>query len=166
MGGYGDGTDRTDLRPCLAVVGAAIDPYCPGRVAFDGGAADDRAVVEDERLVFDWAEKACEEMVGLRPGVGFVGADEAGAGPCADVRSEFVVQPEFAVGGVEENWIPAGDVGFANQDIRGRPLIGGAARGPDCGVGSALGCSSEPCGEEIAVRQFDDGGCVCGGEGS
>jgi hypothetical protein len=104
-------------------------------------------------------------MVRLRPGVRFVVADEAGAGPGASVGSEFVVRPEFAVGGVEEDWVPAGDVGLANEEIGGGPLIGGAARGPDGGVGSALGCSSEPCGEEIAVAQFDDCGCVRGGEG-
>lgn len=107
-------------------------------------------------------------MVGLRPGARFVVADEAGAGPGAGVGSEFVVQPEVAVGGVEEDRVPAGDVGLAYEEIRGGPLvglIGGAARRPYGGVGGALGCSSEPCGEEIAVAQFDDGGCVCGGEG-
>src|SRR5437899_1358560 len=121
--------------------------------------------MQDERLVLDGAEKARGEMVRWRPGVRFVVADEAGAGPGAGVGSEFVVEPQFAVGGVEEDRIPAGDVGLANEEIWGGPLIGGAARGPYGGVGSALGCSSEPCGEEIAVAEFDDGGCVCGGEG-
>ena len=141
MGGYGDGTD---LRPCLAVVGAAIDPYCPGGVAFDGCSADDGTVVQDERLVLDGAEKASGEMIGWRPGVRFVVADEAGAGPGTGVGSEFVVEPEFAVGGVEEDWVPAGDIGLANEQIGCGPLIGCAARGPYGGVGSALGCSSEP----------------------
>ena len=58
---------------------------------------------EDERLVLDGAEKAGGKMVGLRPGVGFVGADEAGSGPGAGVGAEFVVEPESAVGGVEED---------------------------------------------------------------
>lgn len=162
LGGYGDGTD---LRPCLAVVGAAIDPYCPRGVAFDGCAAYDCAVRQDEWLVLDGAKKACGKMLGQRPRASFVVADKTRARPGAGVRAEFVVQPEFAVSGVEEDWIPAGNVGLANEDIRGGPLIGCAARSPYGGVGSALGGSSKPSGKEISVPQFNDGGCVCRSEG-
>ena len=82
------------------------------------------------------------------------------------MRTEFVIEPEFAVGAIEEDGVEAGDVGFAHEFDGWGPLAGGAAGGPDGDVGFAFGGATEPGGEEIAVFEFDDGGGVSGGEGS
>lgn len=94
-----------------------------------------------------------------------VAADETCAGPGADVWAEFVVHPELAIGGVKEDRVPAGDGGLADEQVRGRPVTGSAARCPNSGVRSALRSAAEPGRQEIAVAEFDDGGGVGGGKG-
>src|SRR5580698_731 len=69
----GRGGEGADLEPGLAVVFATFDPDSPGVIALDGGAADDSAVGEEERLGSDGAEDAGGEVLRLRPGSAFVG---------------------------------------------------------------------------------------------
>lgn len=80
------------------------------------------------------------------------------------VWAELVIEPEFCVGGVEEDGVITGDVGFADEFDRFGPFAFGAAGTPDGDVVFAFGPAAEPCGKEIAVFEFDDGGGVSRGK--
>ncbi len=110
-------------------------------------------------------------MLGLRPDFAFVAADETGSGPLARVSAVLVVEPDFAVVGLEEYGVPAGDVGLADEHDGGGGGGGGAdqpevvRRGaPDGDVIGSFPGSTEPCGQDISVFEAHEGGGVCGGE--
>src|SRR5579864_2946015 len=69
--------DWTELAPRISIVGAALDPHAPLLPSFDGATADDRAVVENERLVLNRAENSVRQSFRLRPSFAFVCAEHS-----------------------------------------------------------------------------------------
>ncbi len=99
-GGCGIGRcgDGADASPGESVVSAAFDPGGPGMITFDRGSTDDGAVGEDEGFGADRTVEACWQVFDGRPGSAVVGAEAAASGPTGRMRTEFVIEPEFAVG--------------------------------------------------------------------
>ena len=162
--GVGWERDGPELSPGGAVVCGALDPCGPLPV-FDGRAANDGAVGEDEWLVFDGAKDAFGEAFRSTPGEAFVGADFAGTTPCAGVCAVFVVEPEAAIFGVEEDWVPAGCLIGTGQFYRSRPGSGVPARAVNGDIRCALFGAGKPRGEDVAILQLDESGGVVVGLG-
>ena len=157
--------DRADAGPGLAVVGAAFDPDRPGLVAFYRRAADDDSVCQDEWLGADGSVEASGQVFDRGPCFTVVHAEAAPSRPARWVRAELVIEPEFAVGAVKEDWVITSYLGFAGEfDGRGPSAVVRAAGGPNGDVGFAFAGATKPGREKFVVMEFDNGGGVSGGK--
>src|ERR1700733_31700 len=95
-------------------------------------------------------------MLNWAPGLAFIRAPLARPRPGLRAGTKFVVQPELAVIGMEQHWIPAWHVWFSSQLYGNAPLGACSGRAPDRHVRLALCRSSEPRGHQVAVLQFHD----------
>jgi hypothetical protein len=99
-------------------------------------------------------------MLNRAPGLAFIRAPLARARPGLRAGAKFVVQPELAVPGVKQHWIPTWHVWLPCQFYGSAPFGAGPGRSPDRHVRLALCRSSEPRRHQVAVLQFHDGRSV------
>ena len=168
----GDGVAIVDGRgglPGEAEVTGALEVDAPA-AAFDAGGAKDFAVGELDGFVFYGAEDAVGEAAGFGPGFAVVVRGEHHAPPSGGAGADFVEEEKRAVGGLEEDGVPARETVGGGLDAVGEldgrgPVVGFVNGRPDADVGRALAGAAEPGGDEV-IAGFGDGGGVAFGEGS
>ena len=157
----GDG--RTDESPGLASVGRSFEVHAPearliGRLGAAG--ADDGAVGQPHRLVFDRTEHSVREAQRGAPRSTAVARRHRHAPPRARAWPDLVEEADRSVGVSEEDRVPARVARTVRLDARRdlarrRPRTLHVARQPDADVGGALARAPEPRRDE-AVGRFDE----------
>src|SRR5580700_1436393 len=95
-------------------------------------------------------------MLNRAPGLAFIRAPLACARPGLRAGAKLVVQPELAVPGVEQHWIPTWHAWLSRKLYGSAPCGAGPGCSPDRHVRLALCRSSEPRRHQVAVLQFHD----------
>ena len=155
--------------PAPAVFEGEFEVDFPAGV-FRAGGAEEGAIGEFDRFIFDRAEKPVGEPLGKGPGFALVGGRHHHAPPGGGAGADFEKQEERSVSGLEKHRVPAGQSFFsiglnAIGGLAGSgPFFSGEARIPNADVGIFFSGAAEPCGNE-AIGSFGDGRGMAGRKG-